>query len=96
MSHRESDSREHVSVTSDSGKPSSLRWWVAAVIVLALLTVVILPISVGSKVWIIAMLAFAAVFTVLEIGSKGASWPPSWSLCSRSILACRSNERCCC
>lgn len=52
-------------------KPGSLRWWVAAVIVLALLTVVILPISVGSKVWIIAMLAFAAVFTVLEIGSKG-------------------------
>lgn len=52
-------------------KSGSLRWWVGAVIVLALLTVMILPMSTGSKIWVIAMLAFAAVFTVLEIGSKG-------------------------
>lgn len=49
----------------------SLRWWTAAVMVLALLTLVILPISVGSKIWIVAVLVFAAVFTVLESGSRG-------------------------
>ena len=50
---------------------SGLRWWVAAVIVLLVLTVLILPISAGSKIWLVAMLAFAAVFTVLEVGAKG-------------------------
>lgn len=71
MSNQESDARELGTERPDTGKRGSLRWWVAAVIVLALLTVVILPISTGSKIWIMAMLAFAAVFTVLEIGSKG-------------------------
>lgn len=51
------------------GKPSTLRWWTAAVIVLAVLTVVLLPLPGTSKTWIIAVLAFAAVFTVLEAGS---------------------------
>ena len=48
-----------------------LRWWVAAAIVLLVLTVLLLPISVGSKTWIIAVLVFAGVFTVLEVGSAG-------------------------
>lgn len=50
---------------------SGLRWWVTAAIVLLVLSVVLLPISVGSKTWIIAVLVFAAVFTVLEVGSAG-------------------------
>ncbi|OXS83971.1 hypothetical protein [Kocuria marina] len=50
---------------------SGLRWWATAVIVLLVITVLILPISVGSKIWLVAMLAFAAVFTVLEVGAKG-------------------------
>ena len=49
----------------------SLRWWTAAAAVLALLTVVVLPISVGSRIWIVVILAFAALFTLLESGSKG-------------------------
>ncbi|RKQ33344.1 tetratricopeptide repeat protein [Kocuria tytonis] len=56
---------------SRRGTRSTLRWWVAAAIALLVLTVVLLPISVGSKTWIIAVLVFAAVFTVLEAGSTG-------------------------
>ena len=50
---------------------SGLRWWATAAIVLLVLTVLLLPISAGSKTWIVAVLVFAGVFTVLEVGSAG-------------------------
>ena len=56
---------------SGTGSRGGLRWWVAAAVALLVLTVVVLPIPGSSKVWIIAVLVFAAVFTVLEAGSMG-------------------------
>ena len=50
---------------------SGLRWWAALAILLLVLTVLLLPIPSVSKVWIIAVLVFAGVFTVLEAGSMG-------------------------
>ena len=50
---------------------SGLRWWAALSILLLVLTVLLLPIPSVSKVWIIAVLVFAGVFTVLEAGSMG-------------------------
>ena len=56
---------------SAAGGRGGLRWWATVAIVLLVLTVLLLPISVGSKTWIVAVLVFAAVFTVLEVGSAG-------------------------
>lgn len=50
---------------------SSLRGWSCAVIILVIVTVLLLPMATASKVWILAVLAFGAIFTVLEAGSKG-------------------------
>lgn len=47
-----------------------LRWWTLAAIVLAVLTVLVVPLPAGSTVWLFAVLAFAAVFTMLEATSK--------------------------
>ena len=50
---------------------SGLRWWAALAILLLVLTVLLLPTRSVSKGWIIAVLVFAGVFTVLEAGSMG-------------------------
>ncbi|RLY92383.1 hypothetical protein EAE32_09620 [Kocuria tytonicola] len=57
-------------MTAGQGR-GGLRWWATAAIVLLVLTVLLLPISVGSTTWIVAVLVFAGVFTVLEVGSAG-------------------------
>lgn len=49
---------------------NSMRVWTRALFAVALLTLWLLPIPAGSKLWILAVLAFAAVFTLLESTSR--------------------------
>lgn len=52
------------------GHRGSLRWWTITAIALAVLTVLVVPLPAGSKLWLLAVLAFAAIFTVLEATSR--------------------------
>lgn len=49
---------------------NSIRAWVWGLFAAALLTLWLLPIPGGSKLWILAVLVFAGVFTLLESTSK--------------------------
>ncbi|WP_308216856.1 hypothetical protein [Kocuria flava] len=49
---------------------SSVRTWGWALLAAALLTLWLLPIPGGSKLWLLAVLAFAGVFTLLEAGGR--------------------------
>ncbi|MFI7581251.1 hypothetical protein ACH9DO_04805 [Kocuria sp. M1N1S27] len=48
----------------------SIRAWIWGLLAAALLTLWLLPIPGGSKLWILAVLAFAGVFTLLESTSR--------------------------
>ena len=48
----------------------SIRAWIWGLLAAALLTLWLLPIPGGSKLWILAVLVFAGVFTLLESTSK--------------------------
>ncbi|MEX5300057.1 hypothetical protein RCG67_14900 [Kocuria sp. CPCC 205292] len=48
----------------------SIRTWVLGLFAAALLTLWLLPIPGGSKLWILAVLVFAGVFTLLESTNK--------------------------
>ena len=49
---------------------SSVRTWGWALLAAALLTLWLLPIPGASKLWLLAVLAFAGVFTLLEAGGR--------------------------
>ena len=48
----------------------SIRAWIWGLLAAALLTLWLLPVPGGSKLWILAVLVFAGVFTLLESTSK--------------------------